>query len=197
MSAKISRRQTLGGFMAAGFGLGAESIPFATIAKAQARGGTLTVGLTYDVDTLNVYSTGFLGDVEAAVVEGLLAPDSQAKYVPVLALEVPTLANGGIKLADGKMRIAYKLRPGVTWHDGKPFTSADVKFTWEAVKDPKFTAESKDGTAEVASIETPDDLNVIVNYSRVAPNFASTLFTFGFRPKHALEGRAHNTDAYN
>src|SRR5262249_31866780 len=130
MSVEISRRQTLGGFISAGLGFGATTIPFA-IAKAQARGGTLTIGLTYDVDTLNVYSTGFLGDVQAAVVEGLLAPDSKAKYVPVLALEVPTLVNGGIKVADGKMRVVYKLRPGVTWHDGAPFTSADVKFTWE------------------------------------------------------------------
>src|SRR5262249_11857429 len=162
----------------------------------QARGGTLTLGLTYDVDTLNVYSTGFLGDVQAAVVEGLVAPDSKAKYVPVLALEVPTLANGGIKVADGKMRVAYKLRPRVTWHDGAPFTSADVKFTWEAVKDPKFTAESKDGTKEIESIETPDDLSVVVNYSRIAPNYASTLFTFGILPKHALEGKDLNTDPY-
>jgi peptide/nickel transport system substrate-binding protein len=96
MSVEISRRQTLGGFISAGLAIGAATIPFSTIAKAQTRGGTLTIGLTYDVDTLNVYSTGFLGDVQAAVVEGLLAPDSKAKYVPVLALEVPTLANGGI-----------------------------------------------------------------------------------------------------
>jgi len=56
---------------------------------AQQRGGTLTVGLGYDIDTLNVYSTGYLGDVQAAVVEGLLAPDSKARYVPVLATRVP------------------------------------------------------------------------------------------------------------
>jgi peptide/nickel transport system substrate-binding protein len=197
MTVEVSRRHTLGGMIGGVLGLGLGTLPFASLAKAQARGGTLTIGLTYDVDTLNVYSTGFLGDVQAAVVEGLLAPDSKAKYVPVLALEVPTLANGGIKVADGKMRIAYKLRSGVTWHDGAPFTSADVKFTWEAVKDPKFTAESKDGTKEIESIETPDDLSVVVNYSRVAPNFASTLFTFGILPKHALEGKDLNTDPYN
>src|SRR4029077_13789282 len=108
-------------FISAGLAIGAATIPFSTITKAQTRGGTLTIGLTYDVDTLNVYSTGFLGDVQAAVVEGLLAPDSKAKYVPVLALEVPTLANGGIKVADGKMRVAYKLRPDVTRHTAHPF----------------------------------------------------------------------------
>ena len=167
-------------------------------AGAQTRGGSLNVGLTYDIDTLNVYSTGFLGDVQAATVEGLLAPDQNAKYVPVLALEVPTVENGGIKLLDGgKMDITYKLRPGVLWHDGKPFTSADVKFTWEAVKDPKFIAESKDGTADIESIDTPDDLTVICHYKTLAPNFASTLFTFGILPRHALMGKDLNTDVYN
>ncbi len=168
-------------------------------AFAQQKGGTLIVGLTYEIDTMNVYSTGFLGDAQAAVVEGLLAPDQHAKYVPVLATEVPTIENGGIVLSeDGKtMTVKYKLRPDVKWHDGKPFTSADVKYTWEAVKDPAFTAESKDGSAEVASIETPDDLTVVVHYSSILPTFASTLFTFGIFPKHLLEGTDLNTSSYN
>jgi peptide/nickel transport system substrate-binding protein len=168
-------------------------------AWAQSRGGTLTAGLTYDIDTLNVYSTGYLGDVQAAVVEGLLAPNEHAEYVPALAIEVPTLKNGGIELVDGgkKMKVTYKLRPGVTWHDGHPFTSADVKFTWEAVKNPQFVAESKDGTGDIDSIDTPDDLTVLCHYNTIAPDFASTLFTFGILPKHALEGKDLNTDTYN
>lgn len=193
----ITRRQAIGGLIGGG-ALGAFLASPAGRALAQTRGGTLNVGLTYDIDTLNVYSTGFLGDVQAAVVEGLVAPDSHAQYVPVLATEVPTLANGGITpVGTDKMRVVYKLRPGVTWHDGAPFTSADVKFTWEAVKDPKFIAESKDGTEEIESIETPDDHTVIVNYKKIAPNFASTLFTFGILPKHTLEGKDLNTDPYN
>ncbi|MDV6376258.1 peptide ABC transporter substrate-binding protein [Deinococcus sp. ZS9-10] len=166
---------------------------------AQQRGGSLTVGLSYDIDTLNVYSTGFLGDVQATVAEGLVAPNEKAEYVPVLATRVPTIQNGGIKVAaDNKsMVVTYQLRPGVKWSDGKPFTSADVKFTWETVKDPKFIAESKDGTEDITSITTPNDLTVVVNYKRVAPDFKSTLFTFGILPKHTLEGKDLNTDTYN
>lgn len=163
-----------------------------------AGGNSLTVGLTYDIDTLNVYSTGFLGDVEAAVVEGLLAPDANARYVPVLATNVPTLANGGITLTpDGGMTVRYALRPGVRWHDGAPFTAADVKFTWEAVANPAFIAESKDGTDEISGIETPDPLTVICHYKKVAPAFATTLFTFGILPKHLLEGVDLNNAPYN
>ena len=169
------------------------------LAAAQQRGGTLTIGLPYEIDTLNPYSTGFLGDVQATVLEGLVAPDQNAQYVPVLATEVPTLKNGGITLsADGKtMTVTYHLRSGVKWSDGKPFTSADVKFTWEAVKDPAFKAESKDGTAEIDSIDTPDPLTVVAHYNTVSPAFKSTLFTFGILPKHVLEGQDLNTSDFN
>lgn len=179
--------------------LSVSAILLGGMALAQQRGGTLTVGLGYDIDTLNVYSTGFLGDVQAAVVEGLVAPDQRAQYVPVLATQVPTTRNGGIKLSpDGKrMTVTYRLRPNVKWSDGQPFTSADVRFTWEAVRNPKFIAESKDGTEDIESIATPDPLTVVVNYKRVAPDFASTLFTFGILPRHTLEGKDLNTDAYN
>ena len=196
MTMELKRRSVLkGGFLGTAAALTMGMLP----AWAQRRGGTLTAGLTYDIDTLNVYSTGYLGDVQAAVVEGLLAPNEHAEYVPVLATEVPTVKNGGIELVDGgkKMKINYKLRPGVTWHDGRPFTSADVKFTWEAVKNPKFVAESKDGTEDIESIDTPDDLTVICHYNTITPDFASTLFTFGILPKHALEGKDLNTDIYN
>ena len=168
-------------------------------ALAQEHGGELQVGLSYEIDTMNVYSTGYLGDAQATIVEGLLAPDENARYVPVLATEVPTLENGGIELVEdgSKMRITYKLRPDVLWHDGEPFTSEDVKFTWEAVKDPAFIAESKSGTEDIESIETPDDHTVVVNYNTVAPDFASTLFTFGIMPRHVLEGQDLNTSDYN
>ena len=186
------RRKSMGLTVGLGILLGGMSM-------AQQRGGTLMVGLGYDIDTLNVYSTGFLGDVQAAVVEGLVAPDAKARYVPVLATRVPTVGNGGIKVAaDGKsMVVTYQLRPNVKWSDGQPFTSADVKFTWEAVKNPKFIAESKDGTDDISSIDTPSPLTVVVNYKRVTPDFASTLFTFGIFPKHTLDGKDLNTDSYN
>ena len=60
----------------------------------------MVVGLTYEIDTMNVHSTGFLGDAQATVIEGLLAPDENAKYIPMLATEVPTLENGGIVVSD-------------------------------------------------------------------------------------------------
>lgn len=186
-----SRRGTLGALGAAGL-LGACARP------ARADANTLVAGLTYDVDTLNVYATGFLGDVQAAVVEGLLAPDAHARYQPVLALAVPTLANGGIRLTPGGgMAVTYRLRRGVRWHDGAPFTAADVRFTWEAVRNPAFIAESKDGADDIAAIDTPDPWTVVCHYPRVVPGFAATLFTFGILPRHLLAGHDLNNHPYN
>jgi peptide/nickel transport system substrate-binding protein len=159
---------------------------------------TLVAGLTYDIDTLNVYATGFLGDVQAAVVDGLVAPDAHARYLPVLSTAVPTLANGLIKLdGQGGMSVTYPLRRGVRWHDGAPFTSADVRFTWEAVNDPAFIAESKDGADRIVAVDTPDPFTAVCHYPKVDPGFAATLFTFGILPAHRLRGHDLNNNPYN
>ena len=174
-------------------------LAFGSFALAQTRGGVLTIGLGYEIDTLNPYSTGRLGDVQATVLEGLVAPDENAEFVPVLATEVPTLENGGIVLSeDGtRMTVTYHLRDDVRWSDGEPFTAKDVAFTWEAVKDPAFLAESKGGTEYIDAIATPDPYTVVIDYNTVAPDFASTLFTFGILPKHVLEGQDLNTSDFN
>lgn len=152
-------------------------------------GGTVVVAYTAEPDTMNVYSTHLLADVQNCMIEGLLVPNQDMEYEPVLAKEVPTLENGLIKLTDdGKMIITYNLKENVKWHDGKPFTSADVKYTWEALLDEKFIAEGKDGVNDIEKIETPDDLTVVCYYKYPVADFATTLFTFGIMPKHICEG---------
>ena len=59
-------------------------------------------------------------------------PDGNMKLV--LAAEIPSIQNGGLA-ADAKS-VTWKLKPGVKWHDGKPFTADDVVFNWEYAKDP-------------------------------------------------------------
>ena len=152
-------------------------------------GGDVVIGLSYEPDTMNVYSTHLLGDVQAMMIEGLLVPGSDMEYEPALAKEVPTVENGGIVLNDdGTMDITYHLRDDVYWHCGEKLTSADVEYTWEAVKNPDFEAESKDGCDDIDSIECPDDYTVVCHYNKQTPDFAQTLFTFGIMPKHDIEG---------
>ena len=168
------------------------------ITAAQDKGGTLTVGLSYDLDTLDPYATGFLTDVSSTFLEPLIAPDENARYVPAMATEVPTQANRGIRITDGgkKMIVTYHLRPGIKWADGEPVTSADVKFTWEAIKDPKYLGPEKDGTDEIDRIETPDPLTAVIYYNQLYPGFKSALFGYGILPKHVLEGKDLNKDPF-
>ena len=75
-------------------------------------------------------------DAARVVYEPLAAFDADANFVPVLAAEIPSYTNGG--LAKDGTAVTWKLKPGVTWHDGKPFTADDVIFTWEFAADAYF-----------------------------------------------------------
>ena len=164
------------------------------------KGGELVVAMSFEPDTLNVYATHLMGDIQAMIVEGLLVPNGDMEYEPVLATEVPTVENGGIVMNDdGTMDITYHLVDNVYWHCGEKFTSHDVLVTWETLHDEAWDCESKDGVYDIDSIECPDDLTVVCHYNTVTPDFAQTLFTFGIMPAHDIEGADMNdpNNAYN
>lgn len=68
----------------------------------------------------------------------------------------------------------FKLRKGVTFHNGNPFNAADVKFTFERMKDPTFSKFVNIANS-IASIETPDDYTVIFKTTKPVPWFAETM----------------------
>lgn len=158
---------------------------------SQAAGGTLTVGLYQEPDNLNPYTAVQTASrlVRRLALEGLLDADPQGNYVPVLADAVPTVANGGIS-ADG-LTVTYKLKAGVTFSDGDPVTSADVKFTWQWIMDPANKSTSQTGYTEIASIDTPDAATVVIKFKAL---YAAALSLFGVNvailPSHALTNAA-------
>jgi len=94
------------------------------------------------------------------VYEPLASFDPDGTFVPVLAAEIPTLQNGGLA-RDGKS-VTWRLKKGVSWHDGKPFTADDVVFTWEYAADPATAAVSVKTYADVQRVERIDDYTVKV-----------------------------------
>ena len=92
-------------------------------AQAGKSGGTLSFLVQPEPPTLASYvsTSGPIGLVMPKVYEGLFDYDNDGKMLPILATSYDTSA-------DGKT-VKFNLRKGVKWHDGKPFTSADVKFT--------------------------------------------------------------------
>jgi peptide/nickel transport system substrate-binding protein len=149
----------------------------------------LVVGYDREPDTLNRFSTHILEDIQSCVVEGLTTTDERMNVVPLLATEVPTIANGGVRIrSDGGMDVTWRLRPEVAWHDGTPLTSADVKFTVEAINGPNYNPESTDGFDRIGSVETPDPLTAIVRYREIYAPY-DIQFMRGLLPRHVLDGR--------
>ena len=88
---------------------------------------------------------------------------------PVLAAEIPSIENGGLA-ADGKS-VTWKLKPGVKWHDGKPFTADDVVFNWEYASDPATSALTI-ATLRDITVEKVDDLTVRILFNKPTPFWA-------------------------
>lgn len=119
----------------------------------------------------------------------LVNVDDKGNDVPDLAAQVPTLRNGGIS-ADGRT-ITYRLRRNVKWQDGAPFTSADVKFSWQAVMNPDNNVVERRGYDQVRSVDTPDAYTVIFHLKAPFAPFVDTVFgesddPFRIIPKHLL-----------
>ncbi|HWT04942.1 MAG TPA: peptide ABC transporter substrate-binding protein [Xanthomonadales bacterium] len=155
------------------------------------RPGVLRLASLTDPDTLSPMIGASQVDVDISMFWAgyLFNYDDKNQVVPELATELPTLANGGIS-RDGRT-ITYHLRKGVTWQDGAPFGADDVKFTWQAVMNPKNDVGSRVCYDEVASIDTPDPHTVVVRLKRAFAPFVNSFFTMGsvaipVYPKHLL-----------
>jgi len=78
----------------------------------------------------------------------------------------PSLATGW-EISEDKLTYTYHLRRGVQFADGRPFTSADVAYSFAVMRDPEVNAEHLRGSYEdVVSLETPDPQTVVVHYRK-------------------------------
>lgn len=156
----------------------------ATQGKVKA-GGQLTYGSLQEPNTLNPLLSDLLSvaEVSSLIFNGLLITNEKGEWVPDLAVQAPSVQNGGVS-RDG-LTVTYKLRTGVTWHDGAPFTAEDVKFTWQMIMNPKVNVVSREGYNKIASIDTPDASTVIIRFRELYAPYLN-LFPV-ILPKHILE----------
>ena len=101
--------------------------------------------------------------------EPLASWDPDGHMVPILVTEIPSVENGGLA-ADAKS-VTWKIKPGIKWHDGKPFTADDVVFNWAYAKDPA-TASVTIGTYRDITVEKVDDLTVRIVFPKPTPFWA-------------------------
>jgi peptide/nickel transport system substrate-binding protein len=133
-------------------------------------GGTLHLLFWQAPTVLNVHqaSSGNGKDQQAARIatEPLAVTSANALTpdVPVLAKEIPSTANGELS-ADGTS-VTWKLKDGVKWSDGTPFTSADVKATYDYVSNPTSASADITSYADIAKVETPDATTVKITFKQ-------------------------------
>jgi peptide/nickel transport system substrate-binding protein len=153
-----------------------------TVAMAE-RGADGHVSVLYwqAPSILNPYLSSGTKDVETGslVLEGLAGFDEKGVVFPRLAVEVPTVENGGI--TEDLMQITWKLKPGLLWSDGTPVTSADAKFTYEYCTHPEGGCAQAARYEGIASIETPDAETIVIKYTAPKPN-PYTAFVGGTSP---------------
>ncbi|SDG87634.1 peptide ABC transporter substrate-binding protein [Alloyangia pacifica] len=121
-----------------------------------------------------------------AVFDTLFDFDPDGEFFPILAAEVPTVANGGIS-EDG-LSWTLKLKEGVTWHDGTPFTAEDVKFSLELTMDPDFRSFRSTGYKFMRNITVVSDTELTWEMSEPFAPMAAILASTYIIPKHAFEG---------
>ena len=167
-------------------------------AQTPVKGGTGTVALWQEPNTLYpYYATQTVANVVyETALEGLVRVTPAGGYEALLAREVPTTGNGGVKIAaDGKtMDVTYHLKPGLKWADTQPVMSDDIRFTWQAImKDPKVT--SREGYDQITGVDTPDSLTAVLHYGSIYAAYATRFSSSGgtghpILPRHVLEKEA-------
>jgi len=153
----------------------------------KAGGGGVLKALLWQAPTLlNPHLAVGAKDAEGSRIfcEPLAAWDPDGNLVPVLAAEIPDIENGGVA-ADGKS-VTWKLKPGVEWHDGQPFTADDVVFNWEYAADPE-TAATSIGSYKDITVEKIDPLTIRIRFDKPTPFWARAFVAPSMIvPKHAF-----------
>ncbi len=174
-----------------------DSSPAAATETTQAgtpqQGGTLVVAMTADPGALNpaVTTSGNTHFVADQIFNGLVGLDDQLNPEPELGTSWDISEDGKV--------YTFKLRPDVTWHDGQPFTSADVKFSFEEAL-LKFHSRTKAGLEPILErIETPDPATVVFTFKQPYGPLLQRLDATEapIIPKHIYEGKNLQEDPAN
>jgi peptide/nickel transport system substrate-binding protein len=142
------------------------------VAAERGAGGTLRLYYWQAPTTLNPHLSAGTKDYSASRItyEPLASYDKAGNLVPFLAAEIPSLENGGVA-ADGRS-VTWKLKPGLFWSDGVPFTADDVLFTYEFATNPDVASTSSAAYAGIERVEVVDESTVTVHFADVTPGWS-------------------------
>jgi len=159
---ELDRRKLLKGSLAAGAGAALfGGLTGTTLVSAQeGGGGTL-------IFNNGSNPSGFDPQIVGAVASWYVLDnifDRLVRLDPATMEPVPSLAET-VDVSEDGLTYTFKLRSGVTFHNGRAMTSADVKYSFERIQNPDVPAVAKGYFAALTSIDTPDDATVVLTYS--------------------------------
>ena len=146
------------------------SLPTAVWAEdTPVKGGTLIWGHSETTQNLDMHQTGTAssGRVLQNIHSSIVTVDKDLNVIPGLAESFEVAPDG--------LTYTFKLRPNVKFHNGATMTSADVKYSFDRCRDKATGAVNFEVFNNVASIDTPDDLTVVIKMTTVNAPFLSRL----------------------
>ncbi|HUP53879.1 MAG TPA: peptide ABC transporter substrate-binding protein [Methylomirabilota bacterium] len=153
-------------------------------------GGSLIIGDWQEANLFNPYYSSQVteANVESATIASVVVFTHDYKYAPDLATDVPTTANGGVKVpGDGgdAMTVTWKLRDGLKWSDNEPLTCDDFKYAWEWVMDKDNVGVITAGWEDIKTFECKTDVDMILHFSKIYEGYITLLVAP--MPRHYLE----------
>ena len=170
-------------------------VPFVAAADAISRdpepvaGDAIVTGSIGDASRLLpiLASDTSSGDIAGLLFNGLLKYNERLEIVGDLA--------ESWRVSEDGLTMTFVLRPNVRWHDGRPVTADDVRFTYEKLIDPAVHTPYSSAYERVSGLEVLDARTVQVRYKEpFAPALESWMM--GIIPKHLLEREDLNTTRF-
>jgi peptide/nickel transport system substrate-binding protein len=148
---------------------------------AQSQSGTLEIAVSQspvglDPDLATAFSTFA---VVGQIYEGLVELNADLQLEPALATSWT--------VSDDNLTYTFRLRKGVTFHNGRPMTSKDVVYSFDRLMDPKTGSPLASNFSQVASVKAPDDDTVVFKLKAPFAPFLSTLINLSIIPKEVVE----------
>lgn len=136
----------------------------------ESSGGILQAAIAGEPDQLDPHKTTsyFAFQVLENVFDTLVMPDENLEMQPALA--------ESWELSDDQLEWTFTLRDGVEFHDGSPFTSADVLYSYNRIIDEELANAWR--LSAIESIDAPDDRTVVIRVAQPTPNLLSSLGGF-------------------
>lgn len=132
---------------------------------------SVTIGIQGEPADLGGFAgqrtAGGTGNVLHIMHESLVVQNERGELRPQLAAQLPSVEDGTLRIkADGTMDVTWRLRPNAKWHDGEPFRSADMLFTFDTRKDPTSSRLTRGRPDLMQSASAPDPLTFVVHWSQ-------------------------------